>query len=106
MLLRYVIRRLIWTIPFLFAVSIVVFALIQAPPGDFMTTYVAKLAESNESVDQARVEFLRERYGLNEPFYVQYWKWVSRLAVGGQELVDLRPVAGSVVLEDVGRACV
>lgn len=82
MLLRYVIRRLIWTIPFLFAVSIVVFALIQAPPGDFMTTYVAKLAESNESVDQARVEQLRELYGLNEPFYVQYWKWISRLAVG------------------------
>jgi peptide/nickel transport system permease protein len=82
MLLRYVARRLLWTIPFLFAVSVVVFALIQAPPGDFLTTYVAQLAASNESIDQAKVELLRERYGLNAPFHVQYLKWISGLAVG------------------------
>ena len=82
MLLAYVARRLLWTIPFLFAVSVVVFALIQAPPGDFLNTYVAQLAASGESIDAARVEALRERYGLNAPFYVQYWKWVSGLVVG------------------------
>ncbi len=82
MLLGYVIRRLIWTIPFMFALSIVVFALIQAPPGDFLNTYVANLAASNESIDQGKIELLRERYGLNEPFYVQYGKWVTGLVQG------------------------
>ena len=82
MLIRYILRRVLWTIPFVFAVSIVVFALIQAPPGDYLTTYIANLAASNESVDIGKVELLRERYGLNEPFYVQYFKWISRLAVG------------------------
>ena len=82
MILGYIFRRLIGTIPFLFAVSIVVFALIQAPPGDYLSTFVAKLAESDETVDQATIELLRERYGLNEPFYVQYWKWISHLVVG------------------------
>ena len=82
MILGYIIRRLIWTIPFLLAVSIVVFALIQAPPGDYLTTFVAKLAESDESVDQATIELMRERYGLNQPFYVQYWQWISHLVVG------------------------
>jgi len=82
MLLAYIIRRTLWTIPFLFAVSFVVFALIQAPPGDYLSTYVAQMAESDESVDQATIDNLRKRYGLNEPFLVQYWKWVSHLAVG------------------------
>lgn len=82
MILGYIIRRLIWTIPFLLAVSIVVFALIQAPPGDYLTTFVAKLAESDESVDQATIELMRERYGLNQPFYVQYWQWISHLVLG------------------------
>ena len=82
MLIRYILRRILWTIPFVFAVSIVVFALIQAPPGDYLNTYIANLAASNESADSARVELLRERYGLNDPFYVQYFKWISNLAMG------------------------
>ena len=82
MLLRYILRRLLWTIPFLFAVSIVVFALIQAPPGDYLTTFVAQMAESGEGVDQATLERMRVRYGLDQPFYVQYWKWISALATG------------------------
>ncbi len=82
MLMRYIIRRTLWTIPFLFAVSLVVFALIQAPPGDYLTTLVAKLAESDETLDQNALENMRERYGLNQPFIVQYWKWITNLMVG------------------------
>ncbi len=82
MLLAYVVRRTLWTFPFLFAVSIVVFALIQAPPGDYLHTFIAQLAESDESVDQATIDLMRERYGLNQPFIVQYWKWISHLIIG------------------------
>ena len=82
MLFSYICRRTLWTVPFLLAVSLVVFALIQAPPGDYLTTFVAQLAESDESIDQATIDNLRQRYGLNEPFLVQYWKWISHLIVG------------------------
>ena len=82
MLFSYICRRTFWTVPFLLAVSLVVFALIQAPPGDYLTTFVAQLAESDESIDQATIDNLRQRYGLNEPFLVQYWKWISHLIVG------------------------
>ena len=82
MIWRYILKRVIWMVPFLFAVSVVAFLLIQAPPGDYLTTYIAKLGESNEVLDQASVDNLRQRFGLDQPLYVQYFKWVSRLLVG------------------------
>ncbi|WP_252947082.1 ABC transporter permease [Oceanicola sp. 502str15] len=82
MIWRYILKRILWMVPFLFGVSIVAFLLIQAPPGDYLTTYIAKLGESNEVMDQASVQNLRERFGLDQPLYVQYFKWVSRLMVG------------------------
>ena len=82
MLLGFIIRRLVWTIPFLFAVSLVSFALIQAPPGDYVTTFAATLAASGDMVDQERLALLRERYGLDEPFIVQYWRWITGVLQG------------------------
>ena len=82
MIWRYILKRILWMIPFLFAVSIVAFLLIQAPPGDYLTTYIAKLGESNEVLDQATIDNLRQRFGLDQPLYIQYFKWVSRLLVG------------------------
>lgn len=82
MIWRYILKRIFWMIPFLFAVSVVSFLLIQAPPGDFLTTYIAKLGESNEILDQATIQNLRQRFGLDQPLYVQYFKWVGRILVG------------------------
>jgi len=82
MLLGFIIRRLVWTIPFLFAVSLVAFALIQAPPGDYVTTFAATLAASGDMVDQERLALLRQRYGLDEPFIVQYWRWITGVLQG------------------------
>ena len=60
----------------MFLMSVVAFALIQAPPGDFLTDYVAQLQASGELVDDDQIEALRDQYGLNRPLYVQYAKWV------------------------------
>ena len=56
--------------------SVVAFAIIQAPPGDFLSDYVASLAEQGEYIDSGQMEALRIQFGLGEPIYVQYWKWV------------------------------
>jgi peptide/nickel transport system permease protein len=82
MVWRFILKRLLFMIPFLFAVSVVSFLLIQAPPGDYLTTYIAKLGESNEVLDQASIDNLRARFGLDQPIYIQYFKWVGNLLQG------------------------
>lgn len=62
-------------VPTLIAISIISFVIIQLPPGDFLTTYVAQLSASGETVDQAELEALKTRFGLDEPMYIQYLKW-------------------------------
>ena len=95
MLIAYILKRLFWSIPFLFAVSLVAFALIEAPPGDFVTSMAATLAASGDVVDQARLDALRERYGLNQPFIVQYWRWITGVLRGdfGQSFEWQQPVS-------------
>jgi peptide/nickel transport system permease protein len=75
-MLQFIIRRILIFIPMMFLMSVVAFALIQAPPGDFLTDYVAQLQASGEIVDDDQIEALRNQYGLNRPLYVQYAKWV------------------------------
>src|SRR5690606_22431853 len=75
--------RLLFMIPTLIAISIVSFVIIQLPPGDYLTTLVANLAAQGDQVDGARLAALRERYGLGEPIYVQYWKWISGIVLRG-----------------------
>lgn len=82
-MLAYVGRRLLMMIPTLFAVSIVAFIIIQLPPGDFMTTYVATLAAEGESLDADVIARLEARYGLNQPVYVQYYKWITNILLRG-----------------------
>jgi peptide/nickel transport system permease protein len=81
-MLVFILKRLMILPLLMFIFSIVAFILIQAPPGDFVTSYVAELAASGSSVDQLQIDALRELYGLDQPAYVQYYKWVSRMLHG------------------------
>jgi peptide/nickel transport system permease protein len=69
-------------IPTLIVVSMITFFLIQLPPGDFLTTYIANLAQSGETVDEAEIAALQHRYGLDQPMYVQYVKWITGVVQG------------------------
>jgi peptide/nickel transport system permease protein len=75
-MLGYIAKRVLWMVPSLFVVSFMAFVLIQLPPGDYVTTYIATLAASNEQVDQQQAADLRARFGLDQPFIVQYGKWL------------------------------
>lgn len=96
-LVTFIIRRLLWAIPLLFAVSLIAFIIIQLPPGDFITTFSASLSETGAALDTEALNALRERYGLDQHFLVQYWKWISGVLVGdfgmsfewGQPVADL-----------------
>jgi len=82
-MLVFIVKRLLWMLPFLVAISFLSFVLIQLPPGDYVTTYIATLAASNEVVDQNTAADLRNRFGLDQPLVVQYWKWISNIVFHG-----------------------
>ncbi len=94
-MIKYIIRRCFLMIPTLIAVSIISFVIIQAPPGDFLTTYVSQLQAMGQSIDTAEIESLRIRYGLGQPIYVQYFKWIWGLVRGdlGRSMEWNQPVA-------------
>jgi peptide/nickel transport system permease protein len=82
-------------IPTVVAISMIIFVIIQLPPGDFLTTYVANLEEEGAQVSEEQIRALEDRYGLNQPVYVQYFKWISGVVQGdlGQSFEWNRPVA-------------
>ena len=82
-MLRYVIKRLVYMVPTLFGMSIIAFLIIQLPPGDYLSSMLASMADSGINVDQAQVERYREIYGFGDPVLVQYWKWVSGILFRG-----------------------
>ncbi|HVJ34968.1 MAG TPA: ABC transporter permease [Terriglobia bacterium] len=81
-MLRYLIRRLLVMVPTLIAISMLVFAIIQLPPGSYLETYMAELQSQGENVDQSKIEFLRHEYGLDQPLYIQYLTWAGGLVQG------------------------
>ena len=94
-MLEYVLRRIAVMVLVLVAVSVCGFAIIQLPPGDFLTDYIAALQMRGTSVDQAEIEALRHQYGLDRPLYAQYLRWMSKIVRGdmGWSFSYRRPVS-------------
>ena len=94
-MIRYIIYRTGAMIPTLILASIVIFTLIQLPPGDYVETYIGELLASGESVDLARVEYLRAEYGLDQPMWKRYLLWAGNFVTGdfGYSFEYQRPVS-------------
>lgn len=82
-MLNYVIKRLIYMIPTLFGMSLIAFMIIQLPPGDYVTSLLASMADSGQNVDPAQLDAMRQNYGFNDPLWLQYWKWISGILLRG-----------------------
>lgn len=76
-MLAFILRRLLAMIPLLFIVSVITFFIIQLPPGDFFDTMQAEIASTGGAQDAQMFQVLRMRYGLDQPLYVQYLRWVQ-----------------------------
>lgn len=81
-MLSYFVRRVLVMIPTLLVISLVVFVIIQLPPGDYLETLISELQAQGERVDPARIQWLREQYGLDKPLIEQYWLWLVGLLQG------------------------
>ena len=71
-----VLRRLRLMVVTLAAISVLSFLIIQAPPGNYLDTYITQLRMQGDAIDDARIEALEARYGLERPMHVQYLKWI------------------------------
>ncbi len=81
-MLAYTARRIMIMVPTLLAISVIIFIIIQLPPGDYLETYITELQSQGEAVDPAKIEALRKQYGLDRPMYEQYAVWVFGLLQG------------------------
>jgi peptide/nickel transport system permease protein len=78
----FFLRRLAVMVPTLFVISVLTFIIIQLPPGDYLSTLVSELQAQGENVDQEKLDFLRERYGLDRPVLGQYFFWLQGMLQG------------------------
>jgi len=78
----YFIHRILVMIPTLLAISVLTFVIIELPEGDYLDSYIAALESTGESVDESRIAFLRQQYGLDKSPVERYFIWIWGLLQG------------------------
>ncbi|ALS28338.1 ABC transporter permease [Paenibacillus cisolokensis] len=82
-MLNYIAYRVLQLIPLLLAISVIVFVIIQLPPGDFLSTYIQQLELSGNDVSESAILSLKAQYGLDQPMYMQYLLWIKNIVLHG-----------------------
>ena len=82
-MIQYLVRRFIYMIVLLVLLSVVVFVIIQLPPGDFIDEYLNRMTAFGYEFTPEMIDELNERWGFREPLYFQYWKWISNIVFRG-----------------------
>ncbi|MFQ5935291.1 MAG: ABC transporter permease [Acidiferrobacterales bacterium] len=97
-MLSYLVRRILVMIPTLLVISVLIFAIIQLPEGDYLSSHIAELEAMGEKVSQEQIAFLRQQYGLDKPFIAQYFTWFGGMLRGnfGYSFEYRMPVADVV----------
>ena len=93
-MLAYIGRRALLAVFTVWAISVLSFTIIQLPPGDYVTSYIAQMASMGSVVSDEEAQNLRIQYGLGQPYYIQYLKWMKLVVVGnfGMSMEWRRPV--------------
>ncbi|MCR9239643.1 MAG: ABC transporter permease [Alphaproteobacteria bacterium] len=79
----YFLKRILLMVPTMFGISVISFFIIQLPPGDYLTSLLASMADSGQTVDPAELARMRATYGLDDPMALQYFKWISGIVLRG-----------------------
>jgi peptide/nickel transport system permease protein len=80
---KYLTRRFLYAIFTIWVISIVAFAVIQLPPGDYVSDMVRRLRAQSGDVPPEWEQRMREVYGFDDPLYVQYYKWIRNIILRG-----------------------
>ena len=76
-MVQIILRRFLILIPMLLMLSFLIFVIIELPPGDYLSTYVAALESQGIRADDAEISRIMRRYALDKPFHVRYFRWVG-----------------------------
>ena len=82
-MLKYILNRVLIMVPTVLLISFIVFWIIQLPPGDFIDTYISQARAAGEVVDLYTIDQMRQAYGLDKPFLVQYGIWIRDILLKG-----------------------
>ena len=82
-MIEYIAKRVILLIPVMTVISIVIFVVIQLPPGDYLTNYIANLEQQGIDVTESEAASLRRTYGLDQGIAEQYFRWISNIILHG-----------------------
>jgi peptide/nickel transport system permease protein len=94
-MIAYIVRRLLLAVLTVWAISVLSFAIIHLPPGDYVTSYIASMSASGSAVSEGEAKAMREQLGLDQPITVQYAKWMGLMLQGnfGMAMEWGRPVS-------------
>jgi peptide/nickel transport system permease protein len=82
---QYILRRFTYMVFTVWIISLITFAVIQLPPGDYVSTMVSQMV--NSGMDDLPPNFeqqIRAQYGMDQPVYVQYFKWLRNIVTEGK----------------------
>ena len=82
-MIEYIAKRVLLLIPVMTVISIVIFVVIQLPPGDYLTNYIANLEQQGIDVSESEAASLRRTYGLDQGIAEQYFRWISNIILHG-----------------------
>lgn len=81
-MLKFIIKRILHAIPLIIAVTLVVFFLLDAMQGDELTAYLSSIPEGTPKPTPVQIEQMRKNLGLDQPFHVRYFEWLSKAIRG------------------------
>jgi peptide/nickel transport system permease protein len=82
-MLEYILKRILLLFPVMAVISIVIFFIIQLPPGDYLSSYIANLEQQGIEVTDSEAASLRRTYGLDKNIVEQYFQWISNIVTRG-----------------------
>jgi len=93
-MLNFLIRRLIYMAITVLFISLISFIIVELPKGTFLDVKIEQLRQAGGNLEQDQINELIQRYGLYDPFYVKYWKWVKGFVRGdfGESFAMNKPV--------------
>src|SRR5690554_4392253 len=103
-MLSYIIRRMLSIFLVAIVASIIIFVLVQLPPGDYIDYYISRVGATGEAVNIDQIsEQLRSYYGLDLPVYTRYFRWLSDVIKGdfGYSLQHNAPVR-DIIMRELG----
>lgn len=94
-MINYIVKRFGYMIIVLSIMSVFAFIVIQLPPGDYLSSYIANLEQQLGHVDGSVIENLRRQYGMDKPIWQQYFYWMINMFQGdfGQSFEWKQPVS-------------